>query len=161
MENSGGTRAELRYAGFWIRVWASLIDTALILVIIVPVLWFAYGADYFLNPGGVTGGILDFLLNWVFPAIAIILFWIYRSATPGKMAIGARIVDARTGGKPSNGQLVGRYFAYLVSTIPLGLGLIWVGLDRRKQGWHDKLANTVVVRYRPPPPGTSTITASP
>jgi uncharacterized RDD family membrane protein YckC len=28
----------------------------------------------------------------------------------------------------------------------LGLGLLWVAFDRRKQGWHDKIANTVVVR---------------
>ena len=43
-------------------------------------------------------------------------------------------------------QLVIRYLGYFVSTIPLGLGLLWVGFDRRKQGWHDKMANTVVVR---------------
>jgi uncharacterized RDD family membrane protein YckC len=62
------------------------------------------------------------------------------------MAIGARIVDAKTGGKPATSQLVIRYLGYYVSTIPLFLGLIWVGFDPRKQGWHDKLAGTVVVR---------------
>jgi uncharacterized RDD family membrane protein YckC len=62
------------------------------------------------------------------------------------MAVGARIVDARTGGRPSTGQLIGRYFAYYVSILPLMLGFIWVAFDARKQGWHDKLANTVVVR---------------
>jgi uncharacterized RDD family membrane protein YckC len=41
---------------------------------------------------------------------------------------------------------VGRYFAYFLSTIPLGLGLIWVAFDKRKQGWHDKLAGTVVIK---------------
>ncbi|MEO8407836.1 MAG: RDD family protein, partial [Oxalobacteraceae bacterium] len=35
---------------------------------------------------------------------------------------------------------------YFVSALPFCLGLIWVGLDKRKQGWHDKLAGTVVVR---------------
>jgi uncharacterized RDD family membrane protein YckC len=64
------------------------------------------------------------------------------------MAIGARIVDAKTGGKPSTGQLIGRYLAYYVSIFPLMLGLIWVGIDARKQGWHDKLAGTLVVRAR-------------
>jgi uncharacterized RDD family membrane protein YckC len=44
------------------------------------------------------------------------------------------------------GQLIGRYLGYYVSTIPLLLGIIWVGIDRKKQGWHDKLARTVVVR---------------
>jgi uncharacterized RDD family membrane protein YckC len=80
--------------------------------------------------------------------VAIVLFWLYRQATPGKMAISARIVDARTGGKPGIGQLIGRYLGYFVSTMPLFLGLIWVAFDPRKQGWHDKLAGTVVVRPR-------------
>ena len=80
------------------------------------------------------------------PAIAIILFWIYRAATPGKMAISAKIVDVQTGGQPSTGQLVGRYFAYFISALPLGLGIFWVAFDKKKQGWHDKLAGTVVVR---------------
>ena len=138
----------LQYVGFWLRAWASVIDTVLLILVIAPLLWAAYGADYFVATDVIFHGPLDFLLSWVFPVVAIILFWVYRSATPGKMVIGARIVDARTGGKPSTGQLVGRYFGYLVSTIPLCLGLIWVGIDSRKQGWHDKLAGTVVVRTR-------------
>ena len=64
------------------------------------------------------------------------------------MVISAKIVDAQTGEKPSLGQFIGRYFAYYVSTIPFGLGLIWVAFDRRKQGWHDKLAGTVVIRKK-------------
>ena len=74
--------------------------------------------------------------------------WIARQATPGKIAIGARIVDAATGDEPTRSQMIGRYFAYYVSTFPLCLGFIWVAFDRRKQGWHDKLAGTVVVRSR-------------
>jgi uncharacterized RDD family membrane protein YckC len=88
----------------------------------------------------------------VLPAVAVVLFWIYRQATPGKMAIGARIVDATTGGKPTTGQLIGRYLAYYVSTLPLLIGFIWVGIDQRKRGFHDMLAGTVVVRARRPEP---------
>jgi len=62
------------------------------------------------------------------------------------MIVRAKIVDARTGGKPSTGQLIGRYFGYYLSMIPLFLGFIWVAFDKRKQGWHDKLAGTVVIR---------------
>ncbi len=74
------------------------------------------------------------------------MFWIYKSATSGKMATKLTIVDAKTGGKPSTGQLIGRYLGYFVSMIPLFLGIIWVGIDKRKQGWHDKLAGTVVIK---------------
>jgi uncharacterized RDD family membrane protein YckC len=82
------------------------------------------------------------------PAIAVVLFWVYRQATPGKMAIGAKIVDAKTLGKPSTGQLIGRYLSYYLSTIVFLLGFIWVAFDARKQGWHDKLAGTLVIRSR-------------
>ncbi|MDX1800280.1 MAG: RDD family protein [Marinobacter sp.] len=139
--------ARLVYAGFWIRVWASIIDSVLVMAIIWPLLSLIYGSDYFLSDQLVQGP-WDFLLSWVFPAIAVVTFWIYRSATPGKLAIGARIVDARTGQRPSSRQLVIRYLAYYVSAIPLMLGFIWVAFDPRKQGWHDKLAGTVVVRDR-------------
>ena len=140
---------ELEYVGFWLRVWASIIDTLLVMLICAPLVSWYYGPiDLLSDELVLMRGPADLVINWVLPAIAIVLFWIYRQATPGKMAIGARIVDAKTGGKPTTGQLIGRYFGYYVSTIPLFLGLIWVGLDPRKQGWHDKLAGTVVVRSK-------------
>ena len=135
------------YAGFWIRVGASIIDSILILLVIAPILTAIYGREYWVSESFIQGT-WDVLLNYILPAIAIIIFWIYRSATPGKMVLGLTIVDATTGGKPSTGQFIGRYLGYYVSTIPLLLGLIWVGIDKRKQGWHDKLAGTVVIRNK-------------
>lgn len=138
---------DLEYVGFWPRVGAALIDTVLVLLLCAPIVTWYYGADYWLSDAFIRGP-ADFIINWVLPAIAVVLFWMYRQATPGKMAIGARIVDARTGCPPSTRQLIGRYLGYYVSTIPFCLGLIWVAFDPRKQGWHDKLAGTVVVRPR-------------
>jgi uncharacterized RDD family membrane protein YckC len=138
---------DLEYVGFWPRVGAALIDTLLLLFITVPLLTLAYGRQYWSATDWVHGPV-DFLINWLLPAVAVVLFWVYRQATPGKMAVGARIVDARTGAKPGTGQLVGRYLAYYVSIIPLMLGIVWVAFDPRKQGWHDKLAGTLVVRPR-------------
>lgn len=136
---------DVQYAGFWIRVGATLIDTVLVMLIIVPLLTMTYGVDYWAFGSG-GSGLVDILVNYVLPACAIVLFWIYRSATPGKMALRLTIVDADSGGKPSVRQLLIRYVGYYISTFPLLLGLIWVGFDRRKQGWHDKLANTVVIK---------------
>jgi uncharacterized RDD family membrane protein YckC len=136
---------DLEYAGFWIRVGASLVDTLLVLLIIGPLLTLIYGQEYWQGEAFIYG-FWDFLFNYILPAIAIIVFWLYKSATPGKMVFKLTIVDAKTGGKPSNSQLVGRYLAYYISAIPLLLGLIWVGIDQKKQGWHDKLAGTVVIR---------------
>ena len=136
---------DIEYAGFWVRTGAALIDTILILIIILPILTLIYGQEYWFNDS-LFSGFWDLMLNYILPAVAVILFWVYKSATPGKMALKISIVDAETGGKPSKSQLIGRYFAYYVSIIPLLLGIIWVGIDKRKQGWHDKLAGTVVVR---------------
>ena len=136
---------EQEYAGFWIRTGAAIIDTILILVILIPILTAIYGTDYWMSESYVQG-VWDVLLNYILPAVAVIVFWVYKSATPGKMATKLTIVDAKTGEKPSTGQFIGRYLGYYVSMILLFLGIIWVGIDKRKQGWHDKLAGTVVIK---------------
>ena len=139
--------AGIEYVGFWSRVLASLIDTVLSAVIIWPIVTAIYGRDYWFDQSLIKGP-ADFVVSYVLPAVAIVAFWIARQATPGKMVIHARIVDAETLGKPTSGQLIGRYLAYYLSLLPFGLGFFWVGWDKRKQGWHDKLAGTVVIRDR-------------
>lgn len=109
------------YVGFWARAGASLLDTLLWLLVVTPLLWWIYGSELFDTEAFRAGG-WDVVISWLMPAIATILFWVYRSATPGKMAIGARVVDARTGARPSTLQLIGRYLGYYVSATPLGLG---------------------------------------
>jgi uncharacterized RDD family membrane protein YckC len=136
---------ELELVGFWPRVGASIIDSILMAMIILPILMAFYGEEYWFSESFVQGPV-DLLVSYIFPAAAVIAFWVAKQATPGKMAISAKIVDAKTGNPPSTGQFIGRYFAYYLSTFPLGLGLLWVAFDSRKQGWHDKLAGTLVVR---------------
>ena len=135
------------YVGFWARVAASLIDTVLLCLILYPVLTMVYGREYWTSLALIKGP-ADFILQWVLPPLAIIAFWLARQATPGKMVIHARIVDAETGQPLTRGQAIGRYFGYYLSLLVFGLGFFWVGWDRRKQGWHDKLAGTVVIRPR-------------
>jgi uncharacterized RDD family membrane protein YckC len=157
----GGLPAELEYVGFWPRVLAAFIDTLWVTPVVVLVgLMFQHAGgaltDVLLeDPASVSVTALaaalapspaDLVVNYLLPAALIVLFWRRASATPGKMLIHARIVDAETGAAPTLRQLVIRYLGYFVSTIPLLLGLLWVGWDPRKQGWHDKLAGTVVVR---------------
>ena len=126
----------MEYAGFWIRTAAAIVDTVLLLAVITPVFFFE----------SLNQSQLGLIVNYILPPIAIILFWIYKSATPGKMAIRLSIVDANTGGRPATWQFVVRYFGYYVSMLPLFIGIVWIGIDKRKQGWHDKLARTVVIR---------------
>jgi uncharacterized RDD family membrane protein YckC len=139
--------SHFEYVGFWARVGASLVDTVLLCAILYPVLTAIYGRDYWTDPSRVHGPV-DVLLQWVLPALAVIAFWITRQATPGKMLIRARIVDADSGQPLTRRQAIVRYLGYYVSLLGLGLGFLWVAWDRRKQGWHDKLAGTVVIRPR-------------
>ena len=137
---------EYEYAGFWIRAVASLIDGILFAIIIIPLLAMIYGDSW--TGGGEVAirGPAEFLIQYVFPFIAVVLFWYYRSATPGKMALNLAIVNADDGGKLSIGQCIGRYFAYIPAMLILMIGIIWVAFDKRKQGWHDKLAGTLVIK---------------
>jgi uncharacterized RDD family membrane protein YckC len=156
--NTPTPQAPLEYAGFWLRFLAFIIDSILVAIIIQPILSAVYKgveatedvmslelADVLLQ-SFTPKGPADVLLSWVLPAVAIILFWIYRAATPGKMLLRAKIVDAQTGAPPSAGQCIGRYLGYYVSIFTLCLGFLWIAFDSRKQGFHDKLAGTVVVR---------------
>jgi uncharacterized RDD family membrane protein YckC len=143
------TPENAEYAGFWIRVGASIIDSILLMMITYPLLYAVYGwvgLDY--GVAMQTTGFVSILVTWILPVAAVIWFWVAKQATPGKMLLSLRVVDAKTGGSLSVGQSIARYLGYFVSSIPLGLGLIWVGIDSKKQGWHDKIAGTVVVRSK-------------
>ena len=133
------------YAGFWIRCGAALIDMVVLIIIIVIPLIFIYG-EALLTEDKSIHGFWDLMLSYIVPFFGTLWFWLKYRGTPGKMATKLEIVDAVTGNSMSTGQAIGRYFAYILSTIPFGLGFIWIGIDKRKQGWHDKLASTVVVR---------------
>jgi uncharacterized RDD family membrane protein YckC len=138
---------EYEYAGFWIRVGATFIDVFLLSIILLPLTMMVYG-DLTWKREGLILGSADFLINYVLPFVATILFWLYKSATPGKMVLNIKVVDVDTGEKLSVGQSIGRYFAYIPAMAILMIGIIWVAFDKRKQGWHDKLAKTVVIRKR-------------
>jgi uncharacterized RDD family membrane protein YckC len=133
-----GEGAEL--AGFWIRLLAQVLDLFWLLplsILLGVIAAFVNGDE--MSLGG------ELMANLI-GALVVLIFWAERQGTPGKLVLGLRVVDAETGGVPAIGRLVLRYVGYLVSALPLGLGYLWVLWDRRKQGWHDKMAGTLVVR---------------
>lgn len=134
------------YAGFWRRVAAAIIDTALALLVMLPLLFTLFGSSYFENDQLGLSGPLDILINYALPLSLTVFFWTVYKATPGKIMMGCHVVNAKNGQKLGIGRSIVRYIGYIVSTIPLCLGLFWVGIDKRKQGWHDKIAGTVVIR---------------
>jgi len=131
--------------GLWERGLAFAIDTLIFFIVLAPLALAVYGRDYLAHSVGGYAGFWDFMIQTVLPSVAVILFWRFYGATPGKLAISAKIVDARTGGAASTGRLVGRYFAYLISALPFFIGFVWIAIDRRKQALHDKIAGTRVI----------------
>ncbi len=140
----------LSFAGFWTRTGAYLID-GILLSIVTGLLFNTVGSswtDMNIDPTNIQTGPLYAMsgLSFLIPAIYTIGFWVSSGATPGKMALGLKVVRSDTGGPLTIGQAIGRFFGYIVSWLIFGLGFLWVAFDGRKQGWHDKLASTVVVR---------------
>jgi uncharacterized RDD family membrane protein YckC len=130
------------YAGFWQRAAAFVIDALLVTVILTPLMVVVFGMrSVSLDPSEHSWD----LLALVAIALAVIAFWRFGGATPGKVALGVKIVDAASGAPPPAGRLALRFLGYFVSALPLYLGFLWIAVDRRKQGWHDKIARTVVI----------------
>lgn len=153
-------RAFLLYAGFWIRVLARLIDGLILGVFFVVLFLLAFGTMG-------RGALRNIQVNAPISSSSIALFYgvmalvylvavaaslIYeswfvgnRGGTPGKLALGLRVVRS-DGVALSQGRSVGRAFAYILDNlIPLGLGFIIAGFDNEKRTLHDHIADTRVI----------------
>ncbi|ATZ67534.1 RDD family protein [Acinetobacter haemolyticus] len=132
------------YAGFWIRVGAAILDTIIILAILIPLMML-------LSPS-VTDNLTRTSWSWtdwigqILSAVFYIFCWVKFAGTPGKRLLRLKVLDEQTGYHVSVGQGIIRYIGYIPATLVLFIGLIWIAFDRKKQGWHDKMAKTVVVR---------------
>lgn len=127
----------LRYAGFWRRTGATFIDS-LLFVIVISLLM----GPVILNAELLTG---EGLLRTVAGFVLTIVLWRQCLGTPGKLLLDCQVVDADSFEPVSIRQAVLRYVSYLASALPLLLGFLWVARDKRKQAFHDKIANTVVL----------------
>lgn len=125
-------------AGFWIRFVAIFIDG-----IIVAIVSAAIVAILNLNTNGRSG--LQVLLGLVY----YVYFWSNAGPWPGQ-TIGSKIFNIRVirtdGSDLTITQAFIRYVGFVISAIPLLIGLIWAAFDANKQGWHDKIADTYVVK---------------
>ena len=152
-----------RYAGFWIRLVARLLD-GLIVGIPFGILFgvFAVASGVFANntsssnqdsqnaaAAAVFGG--GFLLLYLLALVLQVGYWIYfwgtSGATLGMRLLHLKVVDADTGGPIGYARATVRFLMSIVNSWACYIGWIWVAFDPRKQGWHDKVANSVVLQY--------------
>jgi uncharacterized RDD family membrane protein YckC len=156
----------IRYGGVSIRFVAFLIDSLIIgipLGILFGVLAVAgvLGSPVAQSdlppppPGGTAMGavvlnpqaILSFcLFGLVVAAAYYVYFWGTSGSTLGMGLFELHVVDANTGHSIGIGRAVLRYVGVIVAAFPCWVGLIWAAFDPRMQGWHDKIASTVVLR---------------
>ncbi|MDO5650633.1 MAG: RDD family protein [Moraxella sp.] len=135
---------EYEYAGFWIRFVAYLIDMLAVILILTPVLILMIWLN--LASWDNEGYDLGDAVSQVLGAVFYIFCWVRFATTPGKYLFKLKILDADTGEHLTPFKAFLRYIGYIPSAIIMGLGFIWIAFDDRKQGWHDKIANSVVVK---------------
>ena len=143
--------ADQRFAGFWIRVLAWVVDS-IILSVVGAALTFSAGIVV-----GALGSNLPSLQNFLVPIVAATSFLLpalyllvggARSGrTFGKMLCGIRIV--RENGTPLGfGGAVVRLLGYMLSSLIFCIGYLMVAFTDRKRGLHDMVAGTVVIHDR-------------
>src|SRR6266568_613780 len=142
-----------RFGGFWIRLAASIIDSIIVTVALF-IIFFAIGLIAGIaglatgqHPSA-TGSSVETVANLIYLLLYVgyfVYFW-GMSQTPAMRWLGLQVVDATTGAPIGFGRAALRYVGYLVSILACYVGLIWAAFDPRKQGWHDKIARTVVIR---------------
>jgi len=141
------------YGGFSRRILAFLIDNALLqvavmIVFILGLLMVGYEIDV---EGDI--GISSLLASYYATAVVMNLFyftWFHgiTGQTIGKRILGLKVI--RTTGEPVNpGMAFLRWVGYIVSSMIFYLGFIWIAFDKKKQGWHDKIAGTIVIKTGP------------
>lgn len=134
----------VRYAGFWIRVGAKLLDGLILgIFFLVPMFYFAFRSAE--EPGRFEVLQLVFQLVYMVANIAYNVFFIGKyGATPGKMACGLRVIVA-DGNRVSYGRATGRAFAEILSGMICYIGYIIVAFDSQKRALHDHICNTRVI----------------
>jgi uncharacterized RDD family membrane protein YckC len=149
-----------RYVGFWRRVMAFFIDKIILFatslfILFVGVLALSLG---FLShysdivPERVAEATISFVFIYLLMTVFIsMLYFTYFHGTIGqtfgKMIFGIRVIQS-TGEQMTLGVGFLRWVGYSISAIVFTLGFVWIAFDGKKQGWHDKIAGTVVIRVK-------------
>ncbi|HVU18001.1 MAG TPA: RDD family protein [Candidatus Didemnitutus sp.] len=147
----------MAYGGFWMRFLARFID-GLVLGVVNMVIVFGLSMVLFGSigkqpgPNGNLGAFFAFqgLVLVSGMGLGLLYSWYFISrhaATPGKMALGLKIVRS-DGTSLSNGRIIGRFFAEFVSGMIFYVGYIIAGFDDQKRALHDHICDTRVIRSK-------------
>lgn len=150
MEQNSSAHA-LEYAGFWRRLVAFVVDAMLLSVIIC--IMFTFNNAILLNFESQRHFIPLVAINNILSVLATlaysIIFWYRRGQTPGNILLNIKVLRG-DGSHISFGCALLRYLGCVICILTLGIGFLWISFDSRKQGFHDKIAHTVVVKLPEP-----------
>lgn len=141
-----------RYGGFWARSAALGLDLLWLTPLVLGLGAILFGKEFITGEFTADHRWADMLFSDGVVWVAMTACWLRWQATPGKILLRLRIVDAETLGKPSLRQFLIRSLLYAIAMVHqvgvviMVLGCFWVAIDKRHQGWHDKLARTLVIR---------------
>ena len=127
-----------RYAGFWIRLLAYIIDAIILGALTFPLA----RVLSMMGIGEQSSNVMSIAISWMYFAVFESSGWM---ASPGKKALGLIVTDEQ-GGQLSVGRATRRYFAKILSALLLGIGFVMIAFTARKQGLHDKMFHTLVLR---------------
>ena len=132
------------FGGFWLRVGAYFVDVVVMLLPTLLISFLFQAVNTQLDQLGVS--IADMLIStliwWVYTAAFLSSPW---QATIGKRVCGLKVTDYN-GRQITFGRASGRYFASILSGILLGIGFLMIGWTRHRQGLHDLMANTLILK---------------
>jgi len=152
-----GYAPQVTYGGFWIRFVAYIVDAIIIVVplfILAVIIGVATGVAVGVsNNSNNTAGtaavsgvqVLFQIISFLVTVGYFVYFW-GTGSTLGMRLFHLRVADSTTGAPIGYGRAALRYLGLIISTFVCYIGLIWAAFDGRKQGWHDKIANTVVLQ---------------
>lgn len=98
-----------------------------------------------ISSGKLSELLLSSALQMVTLLLASAICWKLCSATPGKMLLRLKVLDAETEQPMTNRQIIRRALGYIPACAVFFLGIFWISFNKRRQGWHDKYAGTVVI----------------
>ncbi|MDP2633061.1 MAG: RDD family protein [Candidatus Curtissbacteria bacterium] len=137
---------QITYAGFWVRLAAAIIDGILL---IFPIFLVLGVIDMFLVGKLLQdNGYLNSVLGLIF-VIFDVYFIIRFGATPGKMLYGLKVIRSDGSFPNIKTAILREVIGKIISGLILNLGYFWVGIDKEKQGLHDKIAGTHVILTKP------------
>ena len=148
---SANPAPRINYAGFWIRLLAFLVDDFIIIAIFLMMVPFVrlpltqLMANLDQESITILSGLAD-LIGGSIILLYLVLFTGLKGATPGKMVFGLKVVKVDGSPVDITTAVLREFVGKAVSIIVLYIGFIWVAFDAKKQGWHDKIAGTVVIK---------------